>query len=418
MDTYNHDEMHHRYDKYLQQHDHSIHMANISNKMHIKRTFPNDPCRVCGSERNSGRNFGVITCSTCKAFFRRNGRNASALPPCRFGGVCPVNERTRRQCPTCRLAKCFQVGMQRDLIRTEEERAARLQLVKANRLQRQEKLLQQKVFHNDSLEKSSSSQWDKSHVRPLSSNDWIQISNIRSAFEHFCLYPILRAEEEREEYLSTQPIKCRLKDQSFLHVLNIRLKSLASFFRATIPTFSIDLSTDDRQWLIRTNLRYLLLFLSMDLMNINGNSLHFDSHRSCHAVYLYVYGSDLVQRGKDLTEKLNQLVGFDPAIDKLMQIILFLSPSLGTNYLKHISSFQPRLETILHLFNSQDQYVQILWSYLVYRYGEIEAQKLYVSIIGQILQHQTFGAEVDRTLIEREPFRNMVYELLTTFSTE
>lgn len=31
--------------------------------------------------------------------------------------------------------------MQKDLIRTDEERAARLQLVKANRLQRQEKLL-------------------------------------------------------------------------------------------------------------------------------------------------------------------------------------------------------------------------------------------------------------------------------------
>ena len=63
------------------------------------------------------------------------------MPLCRFGGHCVVNERTRRQCPTCRLAKCFAVGMQKDLIRTDEERAARLQLVKANRLQRQEKML-------------------------------------------------------------------------------------------------------------------------------------------------------------------------------------------------------------------------------------------------------------------------------------
>lgn len=417
MDTYNHNDIQHPFEKYLHQQDHSMHMANISNKMHVKRTFPNDPCRVCGSERNSGRNFGVITCSTCKAFFRRNGRNASSLPPCRFGGNCPVNERTRRQCPTCRLAKCFAVGMQKDLIRTEEERAARLQLVKANRLQRQEKLLQQKVLQIDSMDKNSS-QSDKSHLRPLSSNDWIQISNIRSAYEHFCLYPILRAEEEREEYLSTQPIKCRLKDQSFVHVLNIRLKSLASFFRATIPAYSIDMSIEDRQWLIRTNLRHLLLFLSMDLMNINGNHLHFDSHRACHTVYLYVYGPELVQRAKELTETLNRLIGFDSAIGKLMQIILFLSPSLVTKYHKHINIFQPRLETILHLFTSQDQYVQILWSYLVYRYGEIEAQKLYMSLIGQVLQHQTFSAEIDQTLIEREPFRNMVYELLTTFSTD
>ena len=307
--------------------------------------------------------------------------------------------------------------MQKDLIRTEEERAARLQLVKANRLQRQEKLLQQKALHVDQLEKLPS-QWDKSHLRSLSSNDWIQISNIRSAYEHFCLYPILRAEEEREEYLSTQPIKCRLKDQSFLQVLNIRLKSLASFFRATIPAYAMDMSTEDRHWLVRTNLRYLLLFLSADLMNINGNHLHFDSHRACHTVYLYVYGSDLVQRAKELTEKLNQLIGFDPAIDKLMQIILFLSPSLVTNDQKHISTYQPRLETILHLFTTQDQYVQILWSYLVYRYGEVEAQKMYMSIIAEVLQHQKFGADIDQTLIEREPFRNMVYELFTSFSAD
>ncbi|CAF4189061.1 unnamed protein product [Rotaria sp. Silwood2] len=380
MDTYDHDTNYHQNDKHASDDDSSIFMKNISKKMNPNRSsrhLPNESCRVCGFEKTTGRNFGVITCSTCKAFFRRNGRTGSSLPPCRFGGKCPVNERTRRQCPTCRLAKCFAVGMQKDLIRTEEERAARLQLVRANRLQRSEKLHRKKSYDID----ENDFQHNKSLMSTLSSNDWIQLTNIRSAYEHFCLYPILRSEEEREEYLNTLPIKYRLKEHSFVNVLNTRLVSLTAFFHATIPEFSVAMNSNDRQWLIRTNLHYLLSFSSMDLMNINGNQLHFDENRACHNVYLYVFGQDLLIRGQYLIHKLNRCIGFDPIISKMMQIILFLSPCLVTNYLPAVSSYQPPLETILHIVHSQEQYTQVLWSYLMYRYGEIEAQKLFMLII-------------------------------------
>jgi hypothetical protein len=389
------------------------------------RISPGDPCRVCGFEKNTGRNFGVITCSTCKAFFRRNGRTGSALPPCRFGGQCPVNERTRRQCPTCRLAKCFAVGMQKDLIRTDEERAARLQLVKANRIQRQEKLISSSLITAASPQKSNHLvshdlstmnflSMDKCST-PLSSNDWIQLTNIRSAYEHFCLHPILQAEEQREEYLSGQPIKCRLKEHTFMNVLTVRLTSLVAFFRATIPSFSIDLSSNDRAWLVRMNLHYLLLFSSMDLMNINGNLTHFDSKKACHAVYVHVYGQDLLTRAEYLIRKLNQLIGYDPPISKIIQIILFLSPCLMTNYNPN-NHYQPSEKTISYIMQLQEQYINILWSYLLYRYGEIEGRKLLIGIIGQVLEHQKFGADVDKSLLERQPFANLVYTMLMSFS--
>lgn len=415
MDNY---EYYHESDDRTKLNDKSIYMKDLE-KMRPNRpnrNLGNEPCRVCGFSKTTGRNFGVITCSTCKAFFRRNGRTATALPPCRFSGNCSVNERTRRQCPSCRLAKCFAVGMQKDLIRTEEERAARLQLVKANRLQRSEKVLQKSSHQQTSDIHESYHLTNKSKPLALMTNEWIQLSNIRSAYEHFCLYPILRSEEDREEFLSTQPIKCRLKEHSFITALKTRLSSLTAFFRATIPAFSVDMNSNDRQWLVCTNLRYLLLFSSMDLMNISGNQLHFDEHRACHTAYLYVYGEDLLHREEYLINKLSDFIGLDPIISKVMQIILFLAPCLVTNYPSVTQSYQPASRTISQISHSQGHYTHILWLYLVHRHGEIEAAKLFMLLIGQVLQHQTYGVDVDKRLIEKQPFGNMVYSLLTTFS--
>mgnify|MGYP002378060773 CR=1 FL=1 len=55
---------------------------------------------------------------------------------CREDGDCPVNYKSRRFCNCCRLAKCFRVGMQKTLIRSEAERQARKQLVEQNRQKR------------------------------------------------------------------------------------------------------------------------------------------------------------------------------------------------------------------------------------------------------------------------------------------
>jgi len=199
-----------------------------------------------------------------------------------------------------------------------------------------------------------------------------------------------------------------------MSVLTVRLTSLVSFFRATIPSFSMDMNSNDRAWLVRTNLHYLLLFSSMDLMNINNNIIHFDSKKACHAVYIHVYGQDLLIRAEYLINKLNQLIGFDPPISKIVQIIFFLSPSLVTNY--NQNSYQPSEKTICHIMELQEQYINILWSYLIYRYGEIEGHKFLMSIIGQLLEHQKFGADVDKSLLERQPFANLVYTMLMSFS--
>ncbi|KAK7508740.1 hypothetical protein BaRGS_00000306 [Batillaria attramentaria] len=91
-------------------------------------------CRVCG-DRAVAHNFDVITCESCKTFFRRNAHKPQK--ECAFEGKCEITVNTRRFCPACRLKKCFAIGMRADMILDEAERKARMDKIAENRKKRQ-----------------------------------------------------------------------------------------------------------------------------------------------------------------------------------------------------------------------------------------------------------------------------------------
>ncbi|CCD63762.1 Nuclear hormone receptor family member nhr-8 [Caenorhabditis elegans] len=66
-------------------------------------------CTVC-SDRANGYNFGVLTCESCKAFFRRNASKHKEIK-CPFSDSCQITSASRKFCQACRLNKCFAVGM-------------------------------------------------------------------------------------------------------------------------------------------------------------------------------------------------------------------------------------------------------------------------------------------------------------------
>nr|AHB08894.1 constitutive androstane receptor protein variant 4 [Sus scrofa] len=80
-------------------------------------------CAVCG-DRATGYHFHALTCEGCKGFFRRTVNKSTSLI-CPFAGSCKVNKAQRRHCPACRLQKCLDAGMKKDMILSAEVLALR-----------------------------------------------------------------------------------------------------------------------------------------------------------------------------------------------------------------------------------------------------------------------------------------------------
>ncbi|XP_075301110.1 nuclear receptor subfamily 1 group I member 3 isoform X2 [Opisthocomus hoazin] len=92
-------------------------------------------CAVCG-DRATGYHFHVMTCEGCKGFFRRSV-NKGVCFTCPLARSCPVTKANRRQCQACRLQKCLDAGMRKDMIMSEEALRRRWALRGQRRLARE-----------------------------------------------------------------------------------------------------------------------------------------------------------------------------------------------------------------------------------------------------------------------------------------
>ncbi|XP_076460977.1 vitamin D3 receptor-like isoform X3 [Babylonia areolata] len=89
-------------------------------------------CGVCG-DRALGYNFDAISCESCKAFFRRNAPKGLDYFKCPYEEKCKMDVSNRRFCKRCRLRKCFEIGMRKEYILTEEEKMRKRMRIEENR---------------------------------------------------------------------------------------------------------------------------------------------------------------------------------------------------------------------------------------------------------------------------------------------
>ncbi|KAM8872555.1 progesterone receptor-like [Synchiropus picturatus] len=82
---------------------------------------PQRECVICG-DKASGCHYGVLTCGSCKVFFKR-AVEGHHIYLCAGRNDCIVDQIRRKNCPACRLQKCYQAGMMLGDRRLEQPRS-------------------------------------------------------------------------------------------------------------------------------------------------------------------------------------------------------------------------------------------------------------------------------------------------------
>ncbi|KAL8598193.1 hypothetical protein ACOMHN_043264 [Nucella lapillus] len=89
----------------------------------VKTGLSEELCPVCG-DKVSGYHYGLLTCESCKGFFKRTVQNKKAYS-CVDNRQCHIDKSQRKRCPFCRFQKCLSVGMRLEAVRQDRMRGGR-----------------------------------------------------------------------------------------------------------------------------------------------------------------------------------------------------------------------------------------------------------------------------------------------------
>ncbi|CAF5128158.1 unnamed protein product [Rotaria sp. Silwood1] len=324
-------------------------------------------CQVCGDKANI-INYGTLSCQSCKTFFRRNGFHPENVRPCFFNKSCEINTNTRRNCTACRFAKCLSAGMSPELIRKEIQQNKKCVLPTNGSSH-------YNAVHKRVMATLQISVLDKSHNDPSSINkyEWTLLSNVIHAHDTFSTIPQIRRTIENLSVPLSFNMSYNVSD--VLEIIILMYTSMKSFISSS-PDFRI-LTINEQCSLFERNLHGIVALYSAHYFRTTGI---IDTPK-CLQAFSIVYGSEMMRQAKHINQQLDP----DSTVIKLMLIVLAFS----SNCFVVVNKEKPLLDSLLNgtfrLFGSQNVYIELLWKYLIYRYGYYESVIRFSRLIGLIL---------------------------------
>jgi hypothetical protein len=198
------------------------------------------------------------------------------------------------------------------------------------------------------------------------------LSNVVRAYDTFSSVSHMDRIIRQLSQLSIQHPSARYKS---IEAVELIVASIQSFVRS-IPDFQI-LTISEQSSLLERNLHGIAGFDS-GLVFRNSGVID-DSRFLAEAIKLY--GFEAMCRTKRLENRLDP----DSTLVKLMLVIFaFSSNCLILNVPKNMHNDSLLLGTF-RLFGSQNVYVELLWKYMIYRYGYRETVIRFASLVKQML---------------------------------
>lgn len=371
-------------------------------------------CSICEGPAH-GYNFDVITCESCKAFFRRNALKNTETFKCRISdGKCVIKVSTRKRCKACRLAKCFEKGMRADWILTDEERSIKRQKIEDNRRLRE-------MIYPTSCESTSDNIYPLTKAEPLDldedanlslpldnsttssprslleSNDLGKIHQIQQAFADSVRLTSLP--NEVPSY--PQAVELTHPIEMINFPANTHATRLIKYFKL-LPDFS-QLNEDDKIILIKYNTFALVIMRSSLCYDQSTDTYHEPNTDEC-----IFSGQDLIKcfsyhQYEQSTRCVRNLVYASMNDRLVLQIFLIIMLfSKGSALSTDSEENEPIANNILSIYQAQNIFIDLLWKYCENKYGYKNTVRLYLRLTASSIDthYQAFATRRDYVKVD------------------
>jgi len=303
----------------------------------------------------------------------------------------------------------LKAGMHRNVCTFEENTRNQLQLEDRHRSLVEQKYKRAQLGTLDLLRADRSS---------LNTNQWSFISNITHNYD-------ILFEEHKEKYLRFQyrneqkPLKLRLKISNYQQLVGTFFTFIVPFLEHIPDYQSLELS--DRLTLIHHNMVTLTGIHSHNITSTSGFIPYFDKNYA--PIMNMIYGNEIVSQNEKLRQRIDTVFHTDLILVKLVLVIFaFSNVTQCLSFTSEIISKSMNEEMMFskRLFEVQNNYIDILWRYMLFRFRHEEVVvRLYSKIVYYCLLIQNFSRQLaEQNDLHKNIFKNLIEEVETKLNLE